>query len=87
MMTSRPIHGHCFDIEMSVSYISHYLVVRVGCPLYLILVLLVYLRDRELERHSRRFATSLVWIEYHPKSTIEAQPLHFKRSSSSVVEL
>lgn len=47
-------------VLISVSYIPHYLVVRVGCPMYLILVLPVYLRDRQLEGHGRKLATSLV---------------------------
>ena len=64
-------------ISKCLSHISRYLVVR----LVVLCISFWYLRDRQLEGHSRRFATSLVWIEYHPKSTIEAQPLHLKRSS------
>ena len=44
-------------VLISVSYIPHYLVIRVVCPMYLIPV---YLRNQQLEGHSQKLATSLV---------------------------
>lgn len=79
MMTSRgthPIHGHCIDIEMSVSYIPDYLVVRVGCLMYISHSGIAGL----LKGHSRGFATTVVWPALN---IIEAQPLHFKRVPDS----
>ena len=67
-------------IDMSVLYTPHYLGDRAGCIVYISHSGIAgstskYFRDRQLKGHSRGFETSLACIEYHPKSTIEAQPL------------